>query len=113
METLKIGKEEFPNILWLNERMLNDYVHRMANKSFFMIEFREAWDKILERLIDFHFGNFWLQFHNCEPSIAVILRAGIAGLLAAKNWIINNNLPFMFKRSSNILQSSLVGKCTI
>lgn len=90
MESLKIGKEKFTNVLWLNERIINNYIHKMADSSLTTREFRILWDEVLGRLSNYYFNSSYMENN---IGIGIILRAGIAELLAAKKWILKYNFP--------------------
>lgn len=90
MKSLIIGNEEFQNVIWLNNRIINDCIHKMADQELSTSKFRILWDQVLEALSNYFFV---FKYEEYNMGLAVILRAGTAELLAAKNFILHNNFP--------------------
>lgn len=87
-----IGKEEFQNVFYLNDQNTDDVIYRMKD-DLDVSDFRWMWEFVFDKLLREFFSHFAGSYNKSNMGIGVILRAGTAGLLAAKDWILEKGLP--------------------
>lgn len=74
-------------------RNINNIIHQMIFENLNLKEFRELWEMVFKHLLDKYFSNFVKKEDKNKIALGIILRAGISGLMAAKDFLFCNNIP--------------------
>lgn len=89
---LKIDDEEFPNVIHVKNKKINEAVRRMyPDLNIPTAEFRQQWEIVYQRLFPAYFRNMY----GCKDNVGlvIILRAANAGLLAMKENLLKYGMP--------------------
>lgn len=87
------GKVNFFHFLNVGTRKTNDIIHRMSSENLELREFRQLWEIVFKHLLKEHFVHFVKKEDENKLAVGIILRAGLAGFLAAKDFLLCRNIP--------------------
>lgn len=95
MENEEIIKKEnsFFHFLNVGTRQINDIIHRIGSNYLELYEFRELWEIVFKHLLREYFNRFVNKEDDEKIAIGIILRAGLSGFLAAKEILLQKNIP--------------------
>lgn len=79
------------NFFYVKKQQINDIIHKMKREDLSLPEFRELWEIVFKHLLNAHFS-FFVEKED-KIALGIILRAGLAGLIAAKDLLFIKNIP--------------------
>lgn len=87
------GKNNSFYFINVGTRQTNDIIYRMGADDLELCEFRRLWELIFGHLLKEYFAHFVKKEDENKLAVGIILRAGLSGFLAAKDFLLYKNIP--------------------